>query len=121
MFGEAYIAMKHRVLTARSCHVCSMAHHRFSQNALVRWCTTMFGEAYIAWVHTKALRLFVESVLRYGLPVNFVPILLKPKAKTYAKLRSTLSTTYAPLDANASQGDVEIPSMAIANEIGAYY
>lgn len=90
-------------------------------NGLVRWCTTMFGEAYIAWVHTKALRLFVESVLRYGLPVNFVPILIKPKPKTYAKLRSTLSTTYAHLDANASQGDVEIPSMAIANEIGAYY
>lgn len=81
----------------------------------------MFGEAYIAWVHTKALRLFVESVLRYGLPVNFVTILLKPKPKHYSKLRTTLGATYAHLDANASQGDVEIPSMAIASEIGAYY
>merc|ERR1719272_1130520 len=67
-------------------------------HSLVRWCTTMFGEAYIAFVHTKALGLFVESVLRYGLPVNFVAIGLKPKDKGYAKLRKTLDEMYSHLD-----------------------
>jgi V-type H+-transporting ATPase subunit C len=31
---------------------------------LVKWCSTMFSEAFIAWIHMKALRVFVESVLR---------------------------------------------------------
>ena len=29
------------------------------------------SESFMAWIHVKALRVFVESVLRYGLPVNF--------------------------------------------------
>jgi hypothetical protein len=31
---------------------------------LVRWLKVNFGEAFIAWIHVKALRVFVESVLR---------------------------------------------------------
>merc|ERR1712048_1286194 len=38
---------------------------------LVRWLKVNFSEAYIAWIHIKAIRVFVESVLRFGLPVNF--------------------------------------------------
>ncbi|XP_035659763.1 V-type proton ATPase subunit C 1-A-like isoform X3 [Branchiostoma floridae] len=38
---------------------------------LVRWLKVNFSEAFTAWIHVKALRVFVESVLRYGLPVNF--------------------------------------------------
>ena len=33
---------------------------------LFRWCEVHYGEAVIAWVHLKVLRLFVESVLRWG-------------------------------------------------------
>ena len=33
---------------------------------------TAWGEAVMAWVHVLALRVFVETVLRYGLPLNFV-------------------------------------------------
>jgi len=35
------------------------------QGPLVRWLKVNFGEAFIAWIHVKALRVFVESVLRY--------------------------------------------------------
>lgn len=33
---------------------------------------TAWGEAVMAWVHALALRVFVETVLRYGLPLSFV-------------------------------------------------
>ncbi len=33
---------------------------------------TTWGEAVMAWVHVLALRVFVETVLRYGLPLQFV-------------------------------------------------
>eukprot|EP00871_Galdieria_phlegrea_P005409 jgi/Galph1/586/GphlegSOOS_G5353.1 len=34
------------------------------------WVATAFSETAIAWTHIKAVRLFVESVLRFGLPVS---------------------------------------------------
>ncbi len=34
------------------------------QGPLVRWLKVNFSEAFTAWVHVKALRVFVESVLR---------------------------------------------------------
>jgi len=33
---------------------------------------TAWGEAVMAWVHVLTLRVFVETVLRYGLPLHFV-------------------------------------------------
>uniref|UniRef100_A0A8C0YN49 V-type proton ATPase subunit C n=1 Tax=Cyprinus carpio carpio TaxID=630221 RepID=A0A8C0YN49_CYPCA len=33
---------------------------------LVRWLKVNFSEAFIAWIHIKALRVFTESVLRYS-------------------------------------------------------
>lgn len=36
-----------------------------------------FQEALALWMHLKAVRAFVESVLRYGLPVNFTALLFK--------------------------------------------
>lgn len=35
------------------------------QGPLVRWLKVNFSECFCAWVHVKALRVFVESVLRY--------------------------------------------------------
>lgn len=72
---------------------------------LVKWCSTMFSEAFIAWIHMKALRVFVESVLRYGLPVNFQAALLEPKAKQGPKLRKALNLAYSGLDQSGGGGD----------------
>lgn len=33
---------------------------------------TAWGEAVMAWIHVLTLRVFVETVLRYGLPLSFV-------------------------------------------------
>lgn len=38
---------------------------------------TGYSDAVMAWVHVQALRVFVETVLRYGLPLNFVAGIVK--------------------------------------------
>jgi V-type H+-transporting ATPase subunit C len=47
------------------------------QSALTRWCKNHFGDVFVAWMHVKVVRVFVESVLRYGLPVDFTAVLYK--------------------------------------------
>ena len=91
---------------------------------LVRWLKVNFSECFMAWIHVKALRVFVESVLRYGtekisfylqyfnevffkgLPVNFQGMVLLPQKKTQKKLRDTLNQLYAHLDSAGGTGDV---------------
>ena len=50
------------------------------KSALMRWCKTHYGDAFVAWMHIKVIRVFVESVLRYGLPVDFTAVLYKVHA-----------------------------------------
>jgi V-type H+-transporting ATPase subunit C len=38
---------------------------------------TGYSDAVMAWMHVLALRVFVETVLRYGLPLNFVAGIVK--------------------------------------------
>ena len=38
----------------------------------LRLSRTGWGESVMAWIHVLALRVFVETVLRYGLPLEFV-------------------------------------------------
>jgi len=49
------------------------------------WCKTNFAEAFIGWMHLKAVRIFVESILRYGLPANFQSVLVLPHKKSDEK------------------------------------
>ncbi|XP_072764268.1 V-type proton ATPase subunit C [Anoplolepis gracilipes] len=85
---------------------------------LVRWLKVNFSECFCAWIHVKALRVFVESVLRYGLPVNFQAILLHPHKKCARRLRDVLNQLYAHLDSSATgstaqhnQDNVDIPGL----------
>ncbi|KAL2730971.1 V-type proton ATPase subunit C isoform X1 [Vespula squamosa] len=84
--------------------------------SLVRWLKVNFSECFCAWIHVKALRVFVESVLRYGLPVNFQAILLQPHKKSMKRLRDVLNQLYAHLDSSATassqnQDSVDIPGL----------
>ena len=38
---------------------------------LYEWCQTSYGEVVSSWIHVVVVRLFVESILRYGLPPAF--------------------------------------------------
>lgn len=66
-------------------------------SGLLRWCKAHFGEAFIAWMHIKAVRIFVESVLRYGLPINFTVLLFRVHKGKDKKLRSVLAKKYSHL------------------------
>lgn len=43
----------------------------------LRLARTGWSEAVMVWVHVLVLRVFVETVLRYGLPLDFVCALIK--------------------------------------------
>jgi V-type H+-transporting ATPase subunit C len=60
------------------------------KSALMRWCKNHFGDAFVAWMHIKVIRVFVESVLRYGLPVDFTAVLYKVHHGKDADLTSAL-------------------------------
>nr|KAF6426084.1 ATPase H+ transporting V1 subunit C1 [Molossus molossus] len=86
---------------------------------LVRWLKVNFSEAFIAWIHVKALRVFVESVLRYGLPVNFQAMLLQPSKKTMKKLREVLYELYKHLDSSAAaiiDAPMDIPGLNLSQQ-----
>ena len=65
---------------------------------MVRWLKINFSEGFTAWIHIKALRIFVESVLRFGLPVNFQAAIVKPPKKGSKRLRETLDNLYSHLN-----------------------
>ncbi|XP_013104751.1 V-type proton ATPase subunit C [Stomoxys calcitrans] len=73
---------------------------------LVRWLKVNFSEAFCALIHVKALRVFVESVLRYGLPVNFQAILIEPNKKSIKRLRDSLNQLYGHLDGASAGGQL---------------
>ncbi|XP_069133465.1 V-type proton ATPase subunit C 1-A-like [Argopecten irradians] len=88
---------------------------------LVKWLKVNFGECFSAWIHVKALRVFVESVLRYGLPVNFQAMLLQPHKKSMRNLRTVLGQLYSHLDntamATTSEGSyMDIPGLGMGNQ-----
>uniref|UniRef100_A0A8C7C2J3 V-type proton ATPase subunit C n=1 Tax=Oncorhynchus kisutch TaxID=8019 RepID=A0A8C7C2J3_ONCKI len=82
---------------------------------LVRWLKVNFSEAFIAWIHIKALRVFVE----YGLPVNFQAMLLQPNKKNMKKLREVLNDLYKHLDSSAAaviDSAMDIPGLNLSQQ-----
>ncbi|KAJ3043755.1 hypothetical protein HDV00_004161 [Rhizophlyctis rosea] len=72
-------------------------------STLLRLCKTNFGEVFSCWIHLKALRVFIESVLRYGLPPDFQPMLIKSTTRQERKVRDALNAHYAKLGGIANQ------------------
>jgi V-type H+-transporting ATPase subunit C len=84
---------------------------------IIRWLKVNFGEIFSAYIHIKALRTFVESVLRYGLPVNFQAVVMEPNKNAIRKLQAELNKRYGHLDGgnlNGPMGDNfdDLPSLA---------
>jgi V-type H+-transporting ATPase subunit C len=74
---------------------------------LMNWLKVNFSQVFSAWLHLKALRVFSESVLRYGLPVNFLSVIIKPHRKSQKKVHELLKDQYGYLDSNFSIADME--------------
>ncbi|KAI0936091.1 hypothetical protein AcV5_004315 [Taiwanofungus camphoratus] len=69
---------------------------------LLQLARTNFSEAFQILVHLKVLRLFVESVLRYGLPAGYAGLLVKPEPKATKRTLATLQTQFAYLGRRAN-------------------
>ncbi|KAJ7107667.1 hypothetical protein C8R43DRAFT_905708 [Mycena crocata] len=64
---------------------------------LLRLSRTNFSESIQILVHLKVIRLFVESVLRYGLPANYTGIVVKPDSKSAKKTFGVLQAQFSYL------------------------
>lgn len=64
---------------------------------LVVWLKNTFSESYSAWMHLKAIRIFVESCLKYGLPPNFVALCFHVNPRQEKTVRADLMRAYASL------------------------
>ncbi|KAL2482636.1 V-type proton ATPase subunit C [Forsythia ovata] len=60
------------------------------RSSLLQWCYTSYGEVFSSWMHFCAVRVFTESILRYGLPPSFLSVVLSPSVKSEKKVRSIL-------------------------------
>uniref|UniRef100_A0A673FLU8 V-type proton ATPase subunit C n=1 Tax=Sinocyclocheilus rhinocerous TaxID=307959 RepID=A0A673FLU8_9TELE len=74
----------------------------------VCWLKVNFSEIFVAWIHIKVLRTFVESVLRYGLPVSFQAILLQPSKKNRKQLKQQLNSLFKHLDPAVATGKPDV-------------
>ncbi|CAG8463330.1 289_t:CDS:10 [Funneliformis caledonium] len=72
---------------------------------LLRLATANFGEVFSSWIHLKALRVYVESVLRYGLPPDFMSAIIRPKYKMDKKIREILNNQYGKLGGTLSRDE----------------
>ncbi|KAJ2777800.1 Vacuolar ATP synthase subunit C [Coemansia javaensis] len=68
---------------------------------ITEWLRGSFGDVFEAWIHIKALRVFVESVLRYGIPPDFLPVLVRPPARSADRIRRGLADYYAHLETSS--------------------
>lgn len=70
------------------------------EQALLVWCRTSYVEAFTSWVHLSAVRVFSESIMRFGLPPQFLAALVRPQPKMDKRLRTALSALFAGRDAH---------------------
>ncbi|CAI4044738.1 hypothetical protein SKDZ_11G1300 [Saccharomyces kudriavzevii ZP591] len=68
---------------------------------LVRLAKTAYVDVFINWFHIKALRVYVESVLRYGLPPHFNIKIIAVPPKNLSKCKSELIDAFGFLGGNA--------------------
>ncbi len=75
----------------------SEAELQKQEAVLKRVCCAAFSDAMVAWVHVKAIRTFVEAVLRYGVPPNFGAYLIRigKHSSKASKLRKELMEVFS--------------------------
>ncbi|PQQ01501.1 hypothetical protein Pyn_30260 [Prunus yedoensis var. nudiflora] len=60
------------------------------RSSLLQWCYASYGEVFSSWMHFCAVRVFAESILRYGLPPSFLACVLAPTTKSERKYVQSL-------------------------------
>lgn len=73
---------------------------------LIRLAKAAYSDITANWFHIKAIRIFVESVLRYGLPPDFVTTVVKlPSEKSVDQAKKELIHEFGYLGGNAFSVD----------------
>jgi len=84
---------------------------------------TGWSESVMIWAHVMALRVFVESVLRYGLPAEFVSAMVLTNSKLVKKVKTALDSAYAYLGGNAfgrdKKGRITKDDAALSSDMAA--
>ncbi|SCU94364.1 LAFA_0F21396g1_1 [Lachancea sp. 'fantastica'] len=84
----------------------SAAHLEHSLRVqLVRLAKTAYSDVFMNWFHIKALRIYVESVLRYGLPPHFNTRLIAIPPKSLESCKNELIKEFGYLGGNAFSKD----------------
>lgn len=73
------------------------AEYAKQEQFLRKVCHAAFSDTLVAWLHLKAMRVFVEAVLRYGVPPNFAAFILKPSkgSRNATKLRTIINDVFS--------------------------
>ncbi|KAM7453522.1 hypothetical protein BLSTO_05730 [Blastocystis sp. subtype 1] len=79
---------------------------------LLQWCRPNYAELASEWVHLKCLRVYTESLLRYGLHTTLYTFILFPKVKVVAKLQKGLETLFAGLGGSVDAYNLVISAVA---------
>lgn len=89
----------------------------------VRLGGTSWSESVMVWAHVLTLRVFVETVLRYGLPLDFVCALVKTTPQQAGNVKKALDSAYSYLGGNAfgrdKHGRVTKDSASLTAEMAA--
>ncbi|QPG99218.1 hypothetical protein C2857_001213 [Epichloe festucae Fl1] len=84
---------------------------------------TGWSESVMVWIHVLTLRVFVEAVLRYGLPLEYATALVKTTPKLAPKVKTALDSSYSYLGGNAfgrdKRGRVTKDDAAMSSEMAA--
>ncbi|KAI6713062.1 hypothetical protein JHW43_004433 [Diplocarpon mali] len=84
---------------------------------------TGWSESVMIWIHVLTLRVFVETVLRYGLPLDYVCGLIKGNPKAAKKAKIALDSAYSYLGGNAfgrdKKGKITKDDSALSSEMAA--
>lgn len=64
-----------------------------------------WSDTVVSWVHLKAMRIYVESVLRYGMPPQFASFIVPPKLSAMPAARKQLASILGQGQPGANQGD----------------
>lgn len=62
---------------------------------LMKECKAYFGETFQALIHLKIMRVFIDGVLRFGIPPKFYMCIMKPERNKDKKIMEGLEREFA--------------------------
>ncbi|KAF2862667.1 ATPase, V1 complex, subunit C [Piedraia hortae CBS 480.64] len=77
-----------------------------------------YSDAAMAWMHVLALRVFVETVLRYGLPLSYISGVISTDAKKSKKVKNNLDARFSGVEGKEIKGKAKDESNMVQEMAG---